>query len=283
LLRWNRWFFEHRHTGEGLMAWGSDPRPIVTGNFWESEGINATYGGALESGLDNSPMYDDAAFDPRRHIMLLADVGLMALYVMDCAALADILGVLGRAQEAQEVLDRRAQVTVGLHSLWQGDFGLCLNRRLDTGLPSRRIAPTNLYALAADGWSPVQVDAMVGHMLNPEEFWGEFVLPSIARNDPAFDDQDYWRGRVWAPMNFLVYLALRHQAVPQARRALSEKSLALLMREWREHGHVHENYNAVTGMGCDVNNSDCYYHWGALLALPALIEAGILPGPEMPL
>ena len=46
------------------------------------------------------------------------------------------------------------------------------------------------------------------HYENPKEFWGEWALPSIARNDPAFGDQNYWRGRIWAPMNFLVYLAL---------------------------------------------------------------------------
>jgi glycogen debranching enzyme len=40
------------------------------------------------------------------------------------------------------------------------------------------------------------------HLRNPDEFWGEWVLPSIARNDPAYPDQTYWRGRIWAPMNF---------------------------------------------------------------------------------
>ena len=48
------------------------------------------------------------------------------------------------------------------------------------------------------------------HLLNPEEFWGQWVIPSIARNDPAFHDQDYWRGRIWGPMNYLVYLGLRN-------------------------------------------------------------------------
>jgi len=33
------------------------------------------------------------------------------------------------------------------------------------------------------------------------------VIPSIAIDDPAFPDQDYWRGRIWGPMNYLVYLA----------------------------------------------------------------------------
>ncbi|MDR1099325.1 MAG: hypothetical protein LBL28_02475, partial [Treponema sp.] len=61
---------------------------------------------------------------------------------------------------------------------------------------------------------------------------------------------------------------------------LAEKSKNLLMKEWIEQGHVHENYNGDTGEGCDVRNSDKFYHWGSLLAIPALMEAGFLEGPE---
>jgi hypothetical protein len=109
------------------------------------------------------------------------------------------------------------------------------------------------------------------------------VLPSIARNDPAYPDNTYWRGRIWAPMNFLVYLALRYAELAEPAKDLADKSAALLLTEWREEGHVHENYNAETGEGDDVDNSDAFYHWGGLLGLIALIEAGYLPPPESPL
>ena len=62
------------------------------------------------------------------------------------------------------------------------------------------------------------------HLLNPDEFYGEWMIPSIARNDPAFKDQDYWRGRIWGPMNFLVYLGLRNYDLPEARTVLADKS-----------------------------------------------------------
>ena len=65
---------------------------------------------------------------------------------------------------------------------------------------------------------------MVGeHLLNPGEFWGEWVVPSSPRNDPAFKDQNYWRGRIWGPMNFLVYLGLRNYNLPLARSELREE------------------------------------------------------------
>jgi hypothetical protein len=39
---------------------------------------------------------------------------------------------------------------------------------------------------------------------------------------------------------------------------------------------VHENYNAIDGMGCDSKSSDKFYHWGALLAWIALKDNGYL-------
>ena len=79
-------------------------------------------------------------------------------------------------------------------------------------------------------------------------------------------------------MNFLAYMAMRRHGLTGACADLARKSRRLMMAEWREHGHIHENYNSETGSGCDVANSDKFYHWGALLAVIAMVEAGSLPG-----
>lgn len=112
------------------------------------------------------------------------------------------------------------------------------------------------------------------HYFNPREFFGEWVLPSIARNVPGYQDQDYWRGRIWGPMNFLVYLSLRNYDLAAARADLTERSHKLLMKSWRSHGAIHENYNSITGVGNDVRSGDAYYHRGALLGVIGLLEQG---------
>jgi neutral trehalase len=152
-------------------------------------------------------------------------------------------------------------------------MGIFLNKDLVTGQLSTRLSPTNFYPLLAKAATQQQADRMVReHLENPAEFGGEFVLPSIARNDPAFKDQEYWRGRIWGPMNYLVYLGLAHYNEPEARQQLAEKSLNLFLKEWAKNGHVHENYNANLGEGDDVSSSDRFYHWGALLGLMTYLE-----------
>jgi putative isomerase len=265
LLSWNRWWDRHRNL-DGFLVWGSDPAGRRVNP--DDPSVGTLQGAKYESGLDNSPMYDDAPFDAATGKMHVADVGLMGLYIADCNALADIASAIGRGTEEGELRSRSALYTAKLQTLWSEKDGIFLNRNLDTHEPMRRLSPTNFYPLLAKAATPAQAARMVGeHLLNSNEFWGEWVIPAISRSDPAFKDQDYWRGRIWGPMNYLVYLGLKNYEQPLARRLLAQKSLALFNQEWELHGHVHENYNAVTGMGDDVNSSDRFYHWGALLGL----------------
>lgn len=271
LFAWNTWFYENRTNPSGTLSWGSDPSPVRLGNRWETDGVYDRFGASLESGLDNSPMYDDIPFDKETHLLLLEDVGLTGLFIRDTAALAELAGIVGRQQDTAVLQQRKKRAEAGLEGLWDEENGFYYNKRIDTGAYSRRISPTNFYALFSDAVPKERLERILKeHYYNPEEFYGDWMLPSIARNDPAYPDQDYWRGRVWAPMNFLTYLAFEKQGLTQACRDLAGKSLRIFEPEWKEHRHVHENYNAMTGEGCDVPNSDKFYHWGALLTVIAL-------------
>jgi putative isomerase len=278
LWKWNRWWAEHRDL-DGYLTWGSDGEN-QPGNL-DDDTRGARAGAVLESGLDNSPMYDDATFDPKTHLLQYADVGLMSLYIADCDALATIADTLQRSDEARQLRSRSAQYKAKLQTLWSPEAGIFLNKDLHTGQFSTRLSPTNFYPMLAHAATPAQAQTMVTrHLLNPQEFWGEWVIPSIARDDPAFKDQNYWRGRIWGPMNYLVYLGLRNYDLPQVRSELADKSYALFLKEWLEHGHVHENYNAILGSGDDVTNSDRFYHWGALLGLIKYLEETTPVPPE---
>ncbi len=277
LLTWNRWWPEHRLV-DGLLAWGSTSYEPKVGNAGENDGsVHTRFGAALESGLDNAPMYDDVPFEASRNVLLLQDVGLNSLYIRDCEALAEIAAVLGRNVEAAELRQRGMMFRSSMQRLWDEKTGLFLNRRTDSGAFSHRLSPTHFYPLMAGVATPVQAQRMIDeHFFNPAEFWGDWILPSCARNDPAYPEQEYWRGRIWAPMNFLVYLGLKRYDLSPARQAMVEKSRALLLKEWREHGHVHENYCADTGAGCNSERSDAFYHWGGLLGMIALMDSGFI-------
>ena len=267
LLTWNRWWDRERNN-QGYLSWGSDAHPRGM------DGLSLQ-GAKYESGLDNSPLFDEAVFNEDKEMLELASAGLMGLYVADCNYLREIATVLGKKEDAQELAQRAQRYSEKLQELWDEESGIFRDKNLVTGELSAHLAPTNFYPLLGKVATPRQAQRMIEeHLMNPEEFYGDWMLPSIARNDPAFADNSYWRGRIWAPMNFLVYMGLRNYDLPEARQMLAEKSKQLILNEWTGKRRVHENYNAVTGIGDDVRNSDSFYSWGGLLGLIPLMEEG---------
>jgi putative isomerase len=280
LLGWNRWWAGSRMNGK-LLTWGSD----LTGNPMKEKEAHTAVAAAWESGMDDSPMFEGVPYDPKKGVFEMQDVGLNALYVADCSALADIADVLGRKVEAAELRLRAEEFGRRMEALWVPSAGLYLNRRTDTGEASPRVTPTMFYPLIARVPTLDRATEMVGqHLMNPLEFGGEFVIPSVSRKDPDFPRQHYWHGAVWPPLNFLVYLGLRNYDLPAARRELAAKSMAIFLGEWKRKGYISENYSAFTGTGDDPRlTSTPFYCWGVLMGLMGFIEEGQMPAPEAPI
>jgi hypothetical protein len=280
LLEWNRWWMKRRLNG-GLLSYGSHEAE----NPYLEPATQTRRTAGYESGMDDSPMYEGVPFNKERSTLELQDVGLTSLVIADTMALVELAELLGLEAEAVELRDRAATLSRNLERLWDEQTGLYLNRRTDNGQFSYRLSPTLFYPLLAGVPDSRRARRMVqDHLLNPDEFWGEWVLPSIARSDPDFEKQRYWKGAIWPPLNFLTYLGLRRAGFAEQATELAEKSLALLLSEWQRQGYVSENYSAITGKGDDLRlSSDRFHSWGALLGIMAFIEAGKMPAPEHPI
>lgn len=258
LFRWNTWYYENRTRENGYMSWGSKVKATGKGDL---------FGAKCESGMDNSPVFDDAVYDEISGLCMQADVGLAGLFAEDCRALIALASVLGKTEDIPILKSRKEKTEKALALLWNEEDGIFENLDLVTQKWVRRLTPMNFFALFSSNISKEQKKRMVKeHLKNPDEFWGEYVLPSIFRSDTAFAEQHYWRGRIWAPLNYLVYKALCRASLTEEAKELSEKSVQLFMIEWSEHRHIHENYSAEDGFGCSARQSDAFYHWGALLA-----------------
>ncbi len=279
LLRWNRWWHQKRRNGD-LLSYGSHK----TENPYNEPNVGSRITAGYESGMDDSPMYEDVPFNAEKGILELQDVGLTSLYIADCRALGEMARLLGKQAEARE-LDRRAKAySRALDRLWSEADGYYLNRRSDTSELSKRRSPTLFYPLLTGKIKPHRLTALLGHLTNPKEFYGDWILPSISRDDPAFPKQRYWKGAIWPPLNFLTYLGLRRAGQRDLARDLAEKSSRLFLQEWRQKGYVSENYSAISGSGDDARlSSDRFHSWGALMGVMSILEAGLMPAPESPL
>ncbi|MFF7986121.1 trehalase family glycosidase [Streptomyces sp. NPDC007901] len=266
LLAWHDWWPRARRGPHGLLAWGSDPIA--------DDPASATLDRAKrESGLDDSPMYDEARYDPVTHTMDLADVGLNALHIADAEALAEIAALLGEPATADRLRAEAATAkAVAGRLLWDSDRKGYRNLT-STGTHDPHVSPTMLYALLGGLPDADRAAAVAADLLQPEVLGGARPLPSVARNDPGFA-ATYWRGRIWAPMAYLAVRGLRRYGLAEVSRPVVGALLRLFLDEWRVHGHVRENYPAVEGENVTgfQKRSDGLMAWGGLLAYLAFGE-----------
>ena len=272
LLRWNDWWIERRLNGD-LLSWGSHKSKNPYG---DSSYVNLK-AAIVETGIDDSPMYVDASFDVEKGLMLLHDVGLNAMYIGDCEALIQMAKVLGKEEDEKRLKKRVKQFKKQIQSLWNKENGLFQNYDLVKQSFINRISPTSFYPMIAGTAKERQVKQMINeHLLNEDEFWGEWVLPSISKKDPLYPKQKYWKGAIWAPMNFLVYIGMQnYDSIAKERKEFVKKSVDLFNKNWRENGFVCENYSPIDGTCTHERlQSSSWYTWGGMMAIMALMEEG---------
>ncbi len=266
LARNHDWWWRRRDPGDsGLASYGTSPL---------GEGLyqGTHFGARNESSMDNAPFHDEARFDPQTGLLDLIDVGLNSLLALDAEVLALIAAELGDEAAATRHAARAAATRrrIGEH-LWDERRGIFANRRRGGGFV-RSLGPPSFYPLVCGAASPAQVARLVGWLDDPATFGGRFVIPSVTRDDPAFADNAYWRGRIWPPMNFLVWHGLRRAGEEARAQALAAASVDLFRRAWDDRRLCPENFNATTGEPLDQPDTDGFYTWGALMPFLGVCE-----------
>ncbi|MGO7593545.1 MGH1-like glycoside hydrolase domain-containing protein [Rhizobium leguminosarum] len=266
LARNQRWWWENRDPGAfGLLSCG-------TSDVGEGLYKGTAFGARNETGMDNSATHDEAIYDPVTRTLSTFDLGLNSAAALDAEMLANIATVLGKHAEAQSfaaVADRCR--TLISETLWDESRGLFANRQRNGGFV-RSLSPTSFYPLLCGAATSDQAARLLEHLSDETTFGGDFVLPNATRNDPAFAENVYWRGRIWPNVNYMVWLGLRRYGFMAEASKLASQSYELFMTSWSRDRIASENYNAVTGEAMDQGDTDPFYIWAALLPLMATGE-----------
>jgi neutral trehalase len=254
--------------GDGLFEWGSDAGDISpTPPPWEVE-ASGWQRAAWESGQDDLPNWDEARWVDEAETFDLACVDLNSYLAMDLEALAYLAQETGEDEKARRYREGWQGLRDRMNDgLWNEEQGLYLDRKWD-GEWSPRVAASNFLPLAAGIPTQGQARRMMETLTDPEWFWGDFVLPTISRNDPRFPEQQYWRGTIWPPMNYLVYQGIKRYAFDATAGELAKRSVALFLKSWEDFQLCRENYDSRTGEG----GGQRYQSWGPLFALIGVEE-----------
>jgi neutral trehalase len=275
LERWSSWWRgeksgrpRRRGNYDGLFTWGSDGDAVIDSPApWENE-ANPHQRAAWESGQDDLPNWDEAGWNDEAEVFGLDAVDLNSYLALDLECLSKIASVLGEEEKAEAYRGLNSSLCVRVNEvLWNEAEGMYMDRFRE-GSFSSRLAASNFLPLLAGIPSRERAERMLKVLTDTSRFWGEYVIPSISRNDPAFADQQYWRGAIWPPVNYLVYGGLRRYGFDETAAELAMRSVDLLLAEWRQSSSCRENYDSRTGEGCGHRHQS----WGPLLALMGIDE-----------
>ncbi|KPJ90433.1 MAG: hypothetical protein AMS18_10925, partial [Gemmatimonas sp. SG8_17] len=198
----------------------------------------------------------------------LEPVDLNSLLALDHECLALMAERLGLSQKAVLHRAMRARLTDRINDqLWDDTLGMYVDRYWD-GRRSDRLAASNFYPLLAGIPTAERAERMLVTLLDEAKFWGRYILPTISRGDPAFSDQQYWRGTIWPPPNYLTYQGLRRYRFDAVAGELAARSVDLFLRSWHDYQTCRENYDSRTGEG----GGQVYQSWGPLFALTGIEE-----------
>jgi hypothetical protein len=254
--------------GDGLLEWGSD-EDLLIGAVppWEEKALPKQRA-MWESGQDDLPNWDDAVFGEDTGTLKMNCVDLNSLYALDAWCLSQIASILGLDRESAEYLQEYEKTKALVNAkLWNEKEGFYFDRYWDGRFSTRRAA-SNFFPLIARIPDEKRALRLLKHLLDPGKFWGEFVVPTISRDDPAFKDQQYWRGTIWPPTNYIIYEGLKAYGFDPVAADFARKSTDLFLRSWENFQLCPENFDSRTGEA----GGQRYQSWGPLFALIGLEE-----------
>ena len=198
LARHVEWVFANRDSdGAGLVEWAISAHKQCRSG---------------ESGMDNSPRFDGA--------IQLDAPDFNAFLAYECESLAQFLPErqdywMGHYQRLCRLMRER---------LWNEQLGLFVDYDVKGNCQSQVMSSAGFLPLYCGAATPEQAARMAEHLTNPDTFGTPLRIPSIARNNPAYQ-KDMWRGPVWTNINYMVCLGLERYGYHELARSIVQDTI----------------------------------------------------------
>lgn len=188
----------------------------------------------------------------------------------------------GRSLDDDEAADRWAQsaertADAVRDQMWDAGDGMFSDLNPATNRRTGVKAAVCFYPYMTDIPSRQHLDGLKQHLLNPDEFWTRFPVPSSSLDDAFFSAHPHWKGRrmncpwngrVWPMANSHIAEALAQTSIRFDDGELRERTCTFIERFIRmmffgpgtERPNCFEHYNPFNGRASVYRGIDDYQH-----------------------
>jgi len=234
LMAWHRWFKRNRdHEGRGLVVavhpwetgrdnspeWDAPGEPIDISQVGEYVRRDTSH---LDAKMRPTKLeYDrylalvqfgrstgwDHARIARESPFRVADIGMTMILLRANRDLLALAEVLGQNAEAAELREAIAAAEHGIAWMWDDAAQCWASRDVITGRFSGLVTSASFLSFYAGLRHEARDAAMLAHMGRIADKV-RYLMPSLDPEDPGFQMVRYWRGPVWAVVNFMISAGL---------------------------------------------------------------------------
>ncbi|WP_305987726.1 hypothetical protein [Roseibium sp. MMSF_3544] len=230
LMAWHRWFLAYRDPdGQGVLAvihpwesgrdnlpdWDDALRAVEVKDIQPYERKDTSHvDPAMRPHKEDYDRYlsimaacRNVGWDPadvaRTCPFFVTDPGITFIFLRACRDLLALAERLGKESEAEEIRGWIARMETGARSIWHDDLKahVAFNRR--TGKHTDGISSASFLAPYAGLADATTLSALQGHF---DRIAGKvrFMMPSYDPDHHSYEPLRYWRGPVWAMVNYMI-------------------------------------------------------------------------------
>lgn len=232
-----------------------------------------------ETGLDHSPIWDEVLEitdeeheswvrgwhlicdpyetverDPKKMIaqnrFVVADVMFNTIYIENLRILGGLFLQIGDQTRANVYIHRAEVARACLERLcWDETDGLYYDVNGRENAKMRVNTVSSLMPILLQDTEGETFDRILHHILDPEEYWAKYPIPSVAMNHPSYRPDTVggnlvWRGPTWLSSNWYLARGMSRHGHTDLARLIAHQSLEMVKTSG-----VREYYNPQTGVG----------------------------------
>lgn len=214
------WCFKNRMSRADLFAWHVDEDNILCK--------------CGESGMDNSPRFDDAAY-------LLA-IDFSCFMANEMRFMSKMANELGMKTEQYDSAYEKIKKSIN-EILWDEETGFYYDYDTEKERLHKVKSVASFLPLFAGVCDEDKAKKLVTHLTNPNEFYTEFPIPSISVDDPTYGI-DMWKGPVWINFNYMIAEGLTDYGYNNIAEDITEKTIKVVNEWYEKTGTVFEFYDS---------------------------------------